>query len=108
MNRTSVALLTDRFASLKDPRTGHVKRHKFIDVIIIASCAAICGADSWVYVEVFGKSKKDWLSRLFELPNGFAMSDNRKDKSKVAESRETDGTSSQNLDNDPPESSSRT
>ena len=33
-------------------------------------CQIICGADSWVDVEMFGKAKKDWFSRLLELPNG--------------------------------------
>ena len=65
-----VGLLTDQFAKLTDPRTGHAKRHKLIDVIVIAICAVICGADSWVDVEMFGKAKKDWFSRLLELPNG--------------------------------------
>ena len=75
MNRTTVALLTDRFASLKDPRTGRAKRHKFLDIIVISICAVICGADSWVDVEMFGKSKRDWLSRLLELPNGIPSHD---------------------------------
>ena len=58
MDSSAVALLTDRFANLTDPRTGSAKRHKLIDVIVIAICAVICGADSWVDVEMFGKSKK--------------------------------------------------
>ena len=46
---------------------------------------------------------------MFAMPdNRFAMPDNRKDKSKLVESRETDGTPSQNLENDPPGSSPRT
>ena len=52
-----------------------MKRHKFIDVIVIAISAVICGADSWVDVEMFGKAKKDWLSRLLELPNGIPSHD---------------------------------
>ena len=75
MNSSTVALLADRFASLKDPRTGRAKRHKPIDVIVIAICAVICGADSWVDMEMFGKSKEDWLSRLLELPNGIPSHD---------------------------------
>ena len=70
MDSSAVALLTDRFASLQDPRTGRAKRHEFIDVIVIAICAVICGSDSWVDVEIFGKSKKAWLSGLLNLPNG--------------------------------------
>ena len=75
MSGPILALLTDRFASLKDPRTGRAKRHQLIDVIVIAICAVICGADSWVDVEMFGKAKKDWLSRLLELPNGIPSHD---------------------------------
>ena len=75
MNSSTLALLTDRFASLKDPRTGRAKRHNLMDVIVIAICAVICGADSWVDVEMFGKSKKDWLSRMLELPNGIPSHD---------------------------------
>ena len=66
MDNSPVGLLTDQFAKLTDPRTGHAKRHKLIDVIVIAICAVICGADSWVDVEMFGKAKKDWFSRLLE------------------------------------------
>lgn len=75
MDSSTVALLTDRFASLDDPRTGRAKLHKLIDVVVVAICAVICGADSWVDVEMFGKSKKDWLSRLLELPNGIPSHD---------------------------------
>ena len=75
MDNSPVGLLTDQFAKLTDPRTGHAKRHKLIDVIVIAICAVICGADSWVDVEMFGKAKKDWFSRLLELPNGIPSHD---------------------------------
>ena len=75
MDSSTVALLTDRFASLQDPRTGRAKRHEFMDVIVIAICAVICGSDSWVDVEMFGKAKKDWLSHLLELPNGIPSHD---------------------------------
>ena len=75
MDNSPVGLLTDHFANLTDPRTGHAKLHKLIDVMVIAICAVICGADSWVDVEMFGKAKKDWLSRLLELPNGIPSHD---------------------------------
>ena len=70
MDSSIAALLTERFAGLEDPRTGRTTRHELIDVVVIAICAVICGADSWVDVEMFGKSKKRWLSQLLALPNG--------------------------------------
>ena len=33
---------------LEDPRIERSKRHKLLDIITIAICAIICGADSWV------------------------------------------------------------
>ena len=75
MDSSIVALLTERFSGLEDPRTGRAIRHELIDVVVIAICAVICGADSWVDVEMFGKSKKNWLSQLLALPNGIPSHD---------------------------------
>ena len=68
MDSRPAANLIDRFAKLNDPRDDRAKRHNLMDVVVIAICAVLCGADSWVDVELFGKSKKDWLRRLLELP----------------------------------------
>jgi DDE family transposase len=40
------------------------------DIIIIAICGVICGADGWVGIEEFGRAKEAWLSELLQLPNG--------------------------------------
>ena len=53
--------LYDAFASLNDPRVERTKHHSLIDIISIAICAVICGADSWVAIETFGKAKQPWL-----------------------------------------------
>ena len=45
---TASAPLIEYISVLKDPRIGPAKRHNFFDVIAIAVCAIICGADSWV------------------------------------------------------------
>ena len=39
--------LTEHFALLEDPRAEHLTDHKLIDIIMIAICAVICGAESW-------------------------------------------------------------
>ena len=46
-----------------------------MDVVAIAICAVICGADSWMDVEWFGKSKEDWFSGFLEIPNGIPSHD---------------------------------
>jgi hypothetical protein len=45
------------FGKVKDSRVDRTKQHKLLDMILIAICGVICGADSWVDIELFGKSK---------------------------------------------------
>ena len=63
------------FEALEDPRIDRCKRHQLLDIITIAICAVICGADSWVYVEMFGKSKEEWFRSFLDLPNGIPSHD---------------------------------
>lgn len=59
------------FASLTDPRkNNHNKHHKLGDILILTILAVICGADSWVEIEEFGKDKIKWLKTFLELPHG--------------------------------------
>ena len=75
MDSTSAATPIEQFSRLKDPRDDRAKRHSLIDVVVIAICGVICGADSWVDIELFGKSKRDWFGRVLELPNGIPSQD---------------------------------
>ena len=63
------------FAKLKDPRRRHRRRHSLQDILVIALCAVIAGAQDWQQVETFGRKRKDWLGRLLELPNGIPSHD---------------------------------
>ena len=38
-------------------------------------CAVICGGDTWVAIETYGKAKKNWLRKFLELPNGIPSYD---------------------------------
>ncbi len=67
--------LQEHFASLEDPRMERTKHHQLLTIITIALCAVICGADTWVDVEEFGKSKRGWLETFLELPNGIPSHD---------------------------------
>ena len=67
--------IMEYFEALEDPRIDRCKRHQLLDIITIAICAVICGADSWVYVEMFGKSKEEWFRSFLDLPNGIPSHD---------------------------------
>jgi predicted transposase YbfD/YdcC len=67
--------LARAFAGLTDPRIDRTKLHPLTDIVVIALCAVICGADSWTEVEEFGHAKRDWLGRFLALPNGIPSHD---------------------------------
>jgi predicted transposase YbfD/YdcC len=62
------------FRQMPDPRAGNVI-HKLHDILVIAICAVICGADGWAEVEVFGKSKLSWFKTFLDLPGGIPSHD---------------------------------
>lgn len=67
--------IADHFAQMSDPRIDRTKLHKLIDILTIAICAVICGADSWVAIELYGCTKYEWLKTFLELPNGIPSPD---------------------------------
>ena len=67
--------ILEQFSELEDPRIDRTKRHKLTDVIAVAVCVVICGANGWIDVELFGESKREWLKSFLELPNGIPSHD---------------------------------
>lgn len=67
--------IIENFRILPDPRREHNRKHNLIDIIVIAICGMICGADEWVSIENFGNSKIEWFKRFLELPNGIPSHD---------------------------------
>lgn len=67
--------MVDHFAELEDPRIDRAKHHQLLDIIIIAVCGVICGADSWVDIEEFGNSKKEWFRTFLDLSHGIPSHD---------------------------------
>jgi predicted transposase YbfD/YdcC len=75
MSQPPPTSLTAHFASVDDPRIERTKRHELMDILVIAICAVICGADYWTDVEAFGLAKQEWLATFLELPNGIPSHD---------------------------------
>lgn len=75
MSSPSAANLTKHFANLTDPRVERTKEHLLLDIVVIAVCAILAGADGWVAVEAFGRAKEKWLRTFLELPNGIPSHD---------------------------------
>jgi predicted transposase YbfD/YdcC len=75
MPTPSAANLTKHFATLTDPRVDRTKEHLLLDIVVIAICAILAGADGWVAVEAFGQTKEKWLRTFLALPNGIPSHD---------------------------------
>ena len=62
----------EHFASLTDPRSSHApnQRHELLDMLVIAVCAVICGADGWEDIEEYGKAQAAWFAEVLNLPHG--------------------------------------
>ena len=69
------ASILAHFHDLDDPRISPATRHELLDIVAIALCAVICGADSWVEVAAFGHAKRSWLSTFLALPHGIPSHD---------------------------------
>ena len=61
------APIVEYFAALDDPRIDRTKRHKLSDIVTIAICGTICGADNWVDIELFGNCKEEWFKPTFPI-----------------------------------------
>lgn len=72
---TTARTIAEHFAALPDPRIERNKRHLLIDILTIAVCAVISGADTFEDIEIYGNGKKQWLSTFLELPHGIPSHD---------------------------------
>lgn len=71
----ALAHLRDRFAAVDDPRVARTKEHLLLDIIVLAICAVICGADAWTEIEQFGLDKEPFFRRFLPLPGGIPSHD---------------------------------
>lgn len=67
--------LVEIFSGLVDFRLERNKRHRLVDIMVLAVTAFICGAETWEEVEEFGESKQAWFATFLELPNGIPSHD---------------------------------
>jgi predicted transposase YbfD/YdcC len=75
MNRSITSSISDHFADLEDPRIDRNQRHRLTDIVTIAICAVICGAETWVDIADFGRIKEPWFRTFLALPHGIPSHD---------------------------------
>ncbi len=75
MDQSPGSTIIDHFATLPDPRVDRTKEHQLLDLLTIALCAIISGADEWVAMEAYGKAKREWFDTFLTLPSGIPSHD---------------------------------
>lgn len=75
MDEMALGPLATSFATLPDPRVDRTKDHLLLDIVLIAICAVVCGAEGWVEVAEFGEAKEAWFRRFLKLPEGIPSHD---------------------------------
>ena len=63
------------FQQLQDPRVERTKDHSLVAIITIAILAVLSGADGFVAIETYGKTKQAWLETFLDLPHGIPSHD---------------------------------
>jgi hypothetical protein len=54
----SVRTLVEEFSALEDPRCRGKVEHRLIDILVIAVCAVIAGAESWEDIALYGRKDR--------------------------------------------------
>jgi predicted transposase YbfD/YdcC len=75
MEKPPPVALLDHFASVPDPRIERHRWHKLSDILVIAVCAVLSGAESYPAIEDFGTERETWLRQFLELPAGIPSHD---------------------------------
>jgi predicted transposase YbfD/YdcC len=63
------------FDTISDPRIERTRLHPLREILAIALCATICGADTWNDIEEFGQAKQEWFSAFLHLEHGIPSHD---------------------------------
>jgi predicted transposase YbfD/YdcC len=74
MSRSMAADIRNHFADLTDPRRRKIV-YPLINIVTIALCAVICGADDFVSIAFWGRTKKEWLAKFLDMSSGIPSHD---------------------------------
>lgn len=75
--RTPIALepAIEAFTQVDDPRIDRCKLHPLINVLVMALCGSLVGADGWDDLAEFAEANASWFETFLELPHGTPSAD---------------------------------
>ena len=75
METESKVRLADVFVGIRDPRQAKKVNHDLVELLVVAVCGVLAGADDFVEIEAWGTEKLDWFRRYLKLANGIPSHD---------------------------------
>ncbi len=69
MAKSKSVKLSDHFSELTDPRRRE-PIYPLVNIVTMAVCAVICGADDFVAITEFADTKKEWFATFLDLRSG--------------------------------------
>ena len=75
MSKKITNSIEEHFQQVDDPRRTYLNDHPHINILTIALCGIIAGADSWTDIENFGHQKEAWLKQYLDMPHGIPSHD---------------------------------
>jgi predicted transposase YbfD/YdcC len=72
---TESATFQDHFQDLNDPRVERTRKHPLINILFIAVCGVLSGANSFAGIQEFGCDRRQWFARYLDLTNGIPSDD---------------------------------
>ena len=69
------ASFQDHFQDLNDPRVERTRKHPLINIVFIAVCGVLSGANSFAAIHEFGRDRRTWFARFLDLTNGIPSDD---------------------------------
>lgn len=67
--------LIEIFSTIEDPRVEGRTAHNLVEMLVVAVCASLSGADSFVEITEWAQEKEAWLKTFLKLENGIASHD---------------------------------
>lgn len=67
--------MVDVFVGIRDPRQAKKVEHDLVELLVIAVCCVLAGADDFVEIEEWAREKQDWFRQYLRLEHGIPSHD---------------------------------
>jgi predicted transposase YbfD/YdcC len=87
----AIQVAMEAFASVEDPRIDRTKLHPLMNVLVMALCGALSGANGWDELATFAESRLSWFETVLEVPHGAPSADTFRRVFEAIDPRELEG-----------------